>query len=109
MAQVRMDQRLRDRMCRFGGCCKQGLNCPFIHSDEEVAIFEAEKQLKQRKLMVRCGFCVRGECRYGGSCRRGSGGCVPCGPDSDYDTAESASEGDSADGDADGFRGPQWW
>ena len=96
--QVRMDRRLRGRTCRFGGDCGQGLNCPFAHSDEELSIFEAERQLKQRKLMVRCGFCVRGECRYGESCWRGPGDCVPCAPDSEYDTAESASEEDSAGG-----------
>ena len=57
--------------------------------------------------MVRCGFCVRGECRHGDSCWRGSGGCVPPqqGPDSDYDTAESASEDGNADGSTDGSEG----
>ena len=105
--QWRMDRRLRGRTCRFQGDCVQGLNCPFEHSDEVLAIFVDEKRLKQRKLMVRCGFCVRGECKHGDRCWRGSGGCVPPqqGPDSDYDTAESASEdGNPADG-TDGSEG----
>ena len=97
--QLMMDRRLRCRTCRFQADCEQGLNCPYEHSDEVLAIFEAEKQLKQRKLMVRCGFCVRGECRHGDSCWRGSGGYVPSGPtDSDYGSVDSSDRAGSADG-----------
>ena len=56
--------------CRFGGDCRQGLNCPYRHSQEEIQIFVDERDLRRRKLMVRCGFCVRGECKFEGCCAR---------------------------------------
>ena len=65
-----MQRHVRSRICRFGGCCTAGLNCPWWHSDEEIRIFEDERELKKRKLVVRCGFCARGECRDGLNCQR---------------------------------------
>ena len=40
------------------------------HSVEEIKIFKDEVELQQRKLAVRCGFCARGECRFGADCKR---------------------------------------
>ena len=65
-----MQRHVSSRICRFGGCCTAGLNCPWWHSDEEIKIFEDERELKRRKLAVRCGFCARGECRHGAACQR---------------------------------------
>ena len=28
--------------CRFGGGCRQGLNCPYRHSQEEIQIFAGD-------------------------------------------------------------------
>ena len=57
-------------ICRFGGCCKKGMMCLFWHSSAQRQIFKDELALKQRKLAEPCGFCARGECRFGASCRR---------------------------------------
>ena len=46
--------------CRFGGGCRQGLNCPYRHSQEEIQIFVDERDMRGRKLLIRCGFCARG-------------------------------------------------
>ena len=46
--------------CRYGGDCRQGLNCPYWHSDEETQIFVDERDLRRRTLLIRCGFCARG-------------------------------------------------
>ena len=74
------------------------LNCPFWHSYEEISIFHDEKKLRERELQVRCGFCVRGECRYGDRCER-PGRCATCSEeqqehhdDSDYASAESGDD-----------------
>jgi len=56
--------------CRFGGGCRQGLNCPYRHSQEEIENFADERDLRRRKLMIRCGFCARGECKFEGCCAR---------------------------------------
>ena len=53
------DRRTRALTCRFGGDCWKGLECAFDHSQVEKQIFVDERELRVRKLMVRCGFCVR--------------------------------------------------
>jgi hypothetical protein len=68
--QQRMEQKVKTMICRFGGCCTKGLNCPWLHTLEETQIFKDELALRQRKLAVRCGFCARGECRFGAACER---------------------------------------
>ena len=40
------------------------------HLAEEIKIFKDEVELQKRKLAVRCGFCARGECRFGEDCKR---------------------------------------
>ena len=56
---------------RSGGWgCRQGLNCPYRHSQEEIEIFADERDLRRRKLVIRCGFCARGECKFEGCCAR---------------------------------------
>ena len=62
--------RIEALTCRYGGDCRQGLNCPYWHSDEEIGIFVDERELRTRKLMIRCGFCARGECKFEGCCAR---------------------------------------
>ena len=37
---------------------------------EEIKIFKDEVELQKRKIAVRCGFCARGECRFGEDCKR---------------------------------------
>lgn len=66
-----MDCLVRAMTCRFDVRCSSKLNCPWWHSDEEMKIFNDEKELQQRKLAVRCGFCARGECQFGAECKRG--------------------------------------
>ena len=77
--QRRQDAEARDRRtraltctCRFGGDCWKGLEFAFDHSQVEKQIFvdERDPELRVRKLMVRCGFCVRGECKFQGCCAR---------------------------------------
>ena len=46
--------------CRFAGDCRQRSNCPHRHSQEEIQIFVDERDLRRRKLLIRCGFCMRG-------------------------------------------------
>ena len=65
-----MDCTVRAMTCRFGACCSSALNCPWWHSAEEIKIFKDEVELQKRKLAVRCGFCARGECRFGADCKR---------------------------------------
>jgi hypothetical protein len=65
-----MDCTVRAMTCRFGACCSSALNCPWWHSAEEIKIFKDEVELQKRKLAVRCGFCARGECRFGEDCKR---------------------------------------
>ena len=65
-----MDCLVRAMICRFDVRCSSKLNCPWWHSDEEMKIFVDEKELQQRKLAVRCGFCARGECQFGAECKR---------------------------------------
>jgi hypothetical protein len=66
----RMDCTVRAMTCRFGACCSSALNCPWWHSAEEIKLFKHEVELQKRKLAMRCGFCARGECRFGEDCKR---------------------------------------
>ena len=43
---------------------------PVPHSQEEIEIFADERDLRRRKLMIRCGFYARGECKFEGCCAR---------------------------------------
>ena len=87
--------------CRFGGGCRQGLNCPYRHSQEEIQIFVDERDLRRRKLLVRCGFCARGECKFEGCCARSLrvAAAVPDAADSDYESADSNDCADDCAGD----------
>ena len=81
--------------CRFGGGCRQGLNCPYRHSQEEIQIFVDERELRRRKLMIRCGFCARGECKFEGCCARTirAAAASKDQADSDYESGSADSEG----------------
>ena len=100
--------------CRFGGGCRQGLNCPYRHSQEEIQIFEDERDLRRRKLLIRCGFCARGECKFEGCCARSLrvAAAVPDAADSDYESADSndCADGCAGDGSASdsGSSGEEW-
>ena len=48
--QERMEQKVKAMICRFGGCCTKGLNCPWLHTLEETQIFKDELELRRRKL-----------------------------------------------------------
>ena len=96
--------------CRFGAGCRQGLNCPYRHSQEEIQIFVDERDLRRRKLLVRCGFCARGECKFEGCCARSLrvAAAVPDAADSDYESADSndcAGDGSASDS---GSSGVKW-
>ena len=74
--QLRWDATIRGHeaeavTCRFGGGCRQGLNCPYRHSQEEIQIFvdpsdqseEAEavdpvRLLRARGVQVRRLMCT---------------------------------------------------
>ena len=77
--------------------CRQGLNCPYRHSQEEIQIFVDERDLRRRKLLIRCNFCTREECKSEGCCARSLrvAAAVPDADDSDYESADS---NDCADG-----------
>ena len=92
--------------CRYGGDCRQGLNCPYWHSDEETGIFVDERELRTRKLMVRCGFCARGECKFEGCCARSLriAAAAKASADSDYESnggADNARGGSAPSSDGD--------
>ena len=117
--QLRWDAALRGHesealTCRFGGGCRQGLNCPYRHSQEEIQIFEDERDLRRRKLLIRCGFCARGECKFEGCCARSLrvAAAVPDAADSDYESADSndCADGCAGDGSASdsGSSGEEW-
>ena len=96
--------------CRFGAGCRQGLNCPYRHSREEIQIFVDERDLRRRKLLTRCGFCARGECKFEGYCARSSrvAAAAPDAADSDYESADSndcAGDGSASDS---GSSGVKW-
>ena len=78
--------------CRFGGDCRQGLTCPYWHSQEEASIFVDERELRTRKLMIRCGLCARGECRFEGCCARTlrTDAAAKASADSDYEPNSGA-------------------
>ena len=84
--------------CRFGCSCRDALNCLFLHSHEELQFFKDERELRARKLTMRCGFCVRGECRFGPLCARSKrSAAVLAFADSDYGSGDVSAEDDSTD------------
>ena len=99
--------------CRFGGGCRQGLNCPYRHSHEEIENFADERDLRRRKLMIRCGFCARGECKFEGCCARSLriAAAAKDLADSDYESntgADSAGGGSAPAGDSDSDEDDGW-
>ena len=56
-------------LCRFGCNYRAKLDCLWVHKPKVQQWFEDE-QLLQRKMMMECLFCARGECRYGERCMR---------------------------------------
>ena len=87
----------RANACMFGCNCRHQLNCAFLHSPEELQLFKDEKELRMRKLRMRCGFCVRGECRFGACCAR-SRRCAAeqVAEDSEYESSGASAEDDSS-------------
>ena len=87
----------RANACMFGCNCRYQLNCAFLHSPEELQLFKDEKELRTRKLRMRCGFCVRGECRFGACCAR-SRRCAAeqVAEDSEYESSGASAEDDSS-------------
>ena len=57
-------------LCRFGCNCRAKLNCLWVHKPKVQQWFGDEQVLLQRKMMMECLFCARGECRYGERCMR---------------------------------------
>ena len=65
-------------------------------------LFRDERELRMRKLRMRCGFCVRGERRFGASCARSRRCAAERNPDdSDYESS-GASAGDDSSTDSAG-------
>ena len=98
--QVRWDAKMREweraNTCMFGCNCREQMNCAFLHSPEELQLFKDEKELRTRKLRMRCGFCVRGECRFGACCARSRRCAAERNPDdSDYESSGASAEDDS--------------
>ena len=78
------------------------MSYPYRHSQEEVQIFVDERGLRRRELLIRCGFCARGECKFEGCCARSLrvAASVPDAADSDYESADSndcADDGNASD------------
>ena len=73
-----------------------------------------ERELRVRKLMVRCGFCARGECKFQGCCARSLrvAAVVSDAADSDYESADSNDCTDDCTGDGSasdsGSSGEKW-
>ena len=87
---------------------------PVPHSQEEIEIFADERDLRRRKLMIRCGFYARGECKFEGCCARSLriAAAAKGSADSDYGSADSndcaddgASDGSASDS---GNNGEKW-
>ena len=104
------DRRTRALTCRFGGDCWKGLECAFEHSQVEKQIFVDERELRVRKLMVRCGFCARGECKFQGCCARSLrvAAVVSNAADSDYESADSNDCTDDGSASESGSSGEKW-
>ena len=99
--QVRWDAKMREweraNTCMFGCNCREQLNCGFLHSPEEVQLFKDEKKLRMRKLRMRCGFCVRGECRFEARCSRSRRfAAEQVAEDSEYESSGASAEDDSS-------------
>ena len=87
----------RANTCMFGCSCRDALNCAYLHSPEELQLFKDEKELRVRKLAMRCGFCVRGECRFGPCCARSRRFAAELvAEDSGYESTSASAEGDSS-------------
>ena len=87
----------RANTCMFGCSCRDALNCAYLHSPDELQLFRDEQELRVRKLAMRCGFCVRGECRFGPCCprsRRFAAELVA--EDSGYESTGASAEDDSS-------------
>ena len=87
----------RANTCMSGCNCREQLNCAFLHSPEELQLFKDERELRMRKLRMRCGFCVREECRFGACCarsRRFAAERIP--DDSEYESSGASAEDDSS-------------
>ena len=84
-------------LCRFGCNCRAKLNCLWVHKPKVQQWFEDEQVLLQRKMMMECLFCARGECRYGERCMRSQRAkeMRTSRLDSDY---ESGNDGDGGGG-----------
>ena len=101
-----MEEWERANTCMFGCSCRDALNCAYLHSPEELQLFRDERELRARKLAMRCGFCLRGECRFGPCCprsRRFAAELVA--EDSGYESTGASAEDDSstdAGGDSEG-------
>jgi hypothetical protein len=87
------------RKCGWGFSCRFGTGCLAWHSFEEQEHFAVKQEVRRREWEERCGFCVRGCCKYGDGCRRGIEGRNPIGmtirmasgereQESDYESAE---------------------
>ena len=87
--------------CKFGEGCRQDLNCPFRHSQEETQIFVDERDLRGRKLLIRYGFCARAECKFEGYYARSLcvAATVPDAAVSDYESSDSNDHADGCAGD----------
>ena len=57
-------------LCRFGCNCRAKLNCLWVHKPKVQQWFVDEQALLQRRMMMECLFCARGECKYGERCMR---------------------------------------
>ena len=97
----------RANTCMFSCSCRDALNCAYLHSPEELQLFKDEKELRVRKLAMRCGFCVRGECRFGPCCARSRRFAAELvAEDSGYEsTSASAEEDSSNEGEGETTRG----
>jgi hypothetical protein len=87
------------RKCGWGFSCRFGTGCLAWHSFEEQEHFAVKQEVRRREWEERCGFCVRGSCKYGDGCRRGIEGRNTIGmtigmasgereQESDYESAE---------------------
>ena len=100
----------RANTCMFGCNCREQLNCVFLHSPDELQLFRDEMVMRMRKLRMRCGFCVRGECRFGPCCARSRRFAAKrMSADSGYESAGASAEGSSSTGSArEGRRAGRW-
>ena len=65
-----LEKSVQARLCIFGVCCRNGLNCPWWHSDADLEHFNRKRELAVTERDAACGYCARGICRYGDGCLR---------------------------------------